>query len=191
MKSFYIAAAFAMLMPLAAQAGTWHADGKTSTLAFSGTSQGAAFDGLFKDFDATIVFDPAQLASSRFDVRINLGSADTANTERDDSLRGTDFFDIARTPQATYTATHFRILGGNRYAADGVLKLHGISKPVTLHFAWAAGATPALIGDAIVNRLDFKVGSGEWADTSQIANAVKVKTSLKLSAIAPKASHSK
>ena len=185
MKSFCIAAALSVLMPFAAQAGTWHADGKTSTLAFSGTSQGARFEGRFKDFDATIVFDPAQLATSRIDVQINLGSADTANAERDDTIRGADFFDIARTPLATYTATHFRRLGGNRYAADGVLNLRGISKTVTLQFAWAAGTTPALIGDAIVNRLDFKVGSGEWADTSQIGNAVKVKTSLKLSAAVP------
>lgn len=180
-----VAFALALSAPLAAQAGTWHADGKSSTLGFSGISQGDAFDGRFKTFDATIAFDPAQLATSRFDVKITLASADTANSERDDSLRGTDFFDTAHTPVATYTATRFRSLGGNRYAADGTLTLRGISKPVTLTFAWAAGATPALVGDAVVNRLDFKVGGGQWADTSQIANAVKVHTSLKLAAAAP------
>lgn len=177
--------ALALSAPFVAQAGTWHADGKSSTLGFTGVSQGDAFDGHFKTFDATIAFDPAQLATSRFDVKITLASADTMNSERDDSLRGADFFDTAHTPVATYTATKFRSLGGNRYAADGVLTLRGISKPVTLTFAWAAGATPALVGDAVVNRLDFKVGGGQWADTSQIANPVKVHTSLKLAAAAP------
>ena len=181
----YLAFALVLSAPFAARAGTWHADGKTSTLGFSGVSQGDAFDGRFKTFDATIQFDPAQLATSRFDVKITLASADTANSERDDSLRGADFFDTAHTPVATYTATKFRSLGGNRYAADGTLTLRGVSKPVTLTFAWAAGATPALVGDAVVNRLDFKVGGGQWADTSQIANAVKVHTSLKLAAGAP------
>ena len=171
---------FALLASSTALAGTWHADGQASTLAFSGVTQDEAFTGKFKTFDATIAFDPAKLAGSRFDVKITLASSDTANAERDDALHGKDFFDAAHNPVATYTATKFRSLGGNRYAADGTLTLRGVSKPVTLTFAWAAGATPALVGDAAVNRLDFKVGGGQWADTSQIANPVKVHTSLKL-----------
>ena len=180
-----LAFALALFMPFSAQAGSWHADAKSSTLGFSGVQQGEAFDGRFKTFDATIAFDPAQLATSRFDVKIMLASADTANSERDDSLHGADFFDTANTPVATYSATKFRTLGGNRYAADGTLTLHGINKPVTLTFAWTAGATPGLIGDTVVNRLDFKVGGGQWADTSSIGNAVKVHTVLKLAALAP------
>jgi polyisoprenoid-binding protein YceI len=182
-----IAFALAMLASSLAPAANWHADAKSSTLGFSGTYQGDAFEGRFKTFDAAIAFDPAQLATSRFDVKITLASADTANSERDDSLRSADFFDNAHTPIASYTATKFRSLGGNRYAADGTLSLHGINKPVTLTFAWANGTTPALVGDAAVSRLDFKVGGGQWADTSLIGNAVKVHTSLKLIAAAPTA----
>jgi polyisoprenoid-binding protein YceI len=183
----HVALALALFIPFAAQAGTWHADAKNSTLGFSSIYQGDAFNGRFKTFDATIAFDPAQLATSRIDVKITLASADTANSERDDSLHGNDFFDAARNPISTYTATKFRSLGGNRYAADGTLTLRGISKPVTLTFAWATGATPALVGDAVVNRLDFKVGVGQWADTSLIGNAVKVHTALKLTPTAPAA----
>jgi polyisoprenoid-binding protein YceI len=179
--------ALALSAPFVAHAASWRADPKSSTLDFSGIYQGDAFDGHFKTFDAAIVFDPAQLAASRFDVKITLASTDTANSERDDSLRGADFFDTAHMPVATYTATHFRSLGGNRYAADGTLSLRGISKPVTLTFAWAAGPTPALVGDAQLNRLDFKVGGGQWADTSMIGNAVKVHTALKLVAATPAA----
>ncbi len=180
----YTALVLALLVPFAAPAASWHADAKNSTLGFAGTYQGDAFDGRFKTFDATIVFDPAQLATAVFDVKITLASADTANAERDDSLRGRDFFDAAHTPVAAYTATHFRSLGGNRYAADGALSLRGISKPVTLTFAWASGAAPALVGDAVVNRLDFKVGTGQWADTGVIGNQVKVHATLKLVAAA-------
>lgn len=187
MNSRVLALAIACCLPLSAHAGAWHADAKNSTLTFSGIYQGDAFDGRFKTFDATIDFDPAQLASSRFDVKITLASADTANSERDESLRGADFFDAAHMPIATYTCTKFRSLGGNRYAADGTLTLRGIAKPVTLSFAWAGGVTPALVGDAAVNRLDFNVGGGQWADTSMVGNAVKVHTALKLSPAAPAA----
>jgi polyisoprenoid-binding protein YceI len=184
MKASCFTIALSLLIPFATHAAALRG---TGSLTFSGTQQGAAFTGRFKSFDATIAFDPAQLATSRFEVKINLASADTANAERDDALHGADFFDIAHMPTATYTATKFRSLGGDRYAADGVLTLHGISKPVTLTFAWTSGTKPALTGDAVVNRLDFKVGGGDWADTSQIANAVKVHTSLVLNPLAPAA----
>ncbi len=185
MNIICVATAFALLVPFAVHAGNWHADGKASTLAFSGITQGEAFNGNFRTFDAAIAFDPTQLATSRFDVKITLASADTANPERDDALHGVDFFDTTHTPVATYTATKFRSLGGNRYAADGTLNLRGMSKPITLIFLWVAGVTPSLTGDALVNRLDFKVGGGQWADPSQIGNAVKVHTSLKLVAAVP------
>ncbi|MBS0194008.1 MAG: YceI family protein [Proteobacteria bacterium] len=183
MKTILAVATFAAfaLCPMA-WAASWHADGKASTLTFSTVSQGAAIDGRFKTFTAIIDFDPAKLASSRFDVSITLSSADTAAEERDQMLRGTDFLDATHAPTARYTCTKFRSLGGNRYAADGTLTLRGVSKPVTLNFKWTPGTAPALVGDTTLNRLDFNVGGGQWADTSQIANAVKIHTALKLEA---------
>ena len=43
-------------------------------------------------------------------------------------------------------------------AADGMLSLHGISKPVTLEFTWTPGAKPVLSGKATVSRLAFPFG---------------------------------
>ena len=87
-------------------------------------------------------------------------------------MRGAAFFDGATFPQARYTATKFRALGGNRYAADGTLSLRGVSKPVTLAFTWTPGAKPVLPGKATVKRLDFGVGGGEWADTALLPNEI-------------------
>jgi polyisoprenoid-binding protein YceI len=47
---------------------------------------------------------------------------------------------------------------------------------VTLTFTWTSGAQPVLEGKATVNRLDFGIGSGDWADTSLIPNAIAVST---------------
>ena len=166
------------LVAFPAHATSYRANSKSSTLTFSSSYQGETFSGRFGRFDATIAFDPANLTTSRFDVTITLASADTQNSERDDTLRGADFFNVAKMPTAHYVATKFRSLGGNRYAADGTLTLRGVNKPVTLNFVWTAGVSIALTGDAGVNRLDFGIGGGEWADTSTIGNAVKVHTSL-------------
>ena len=151
-----------------------------STLGFSASFQGEVFDGRFAKFSPQIRFDPTQLGSSRFDVRITLTSANTRNDERDQMLRSVDFFDVARHPEARFTATRFRALGGNRYAADGSLSLHGASKPVVLAFTWAPGAKPVLVGEATLKRLDFGVGTGDWADIDLLPDAVKVKTRLVL-----------
>lgn len=151
-----------------------------STLAFAGTTQGEAFSGRFPGFSTRLSFDPQQLAGARLEVNIALASATTGNRDYDTELRGGAFFATGRFPQARYSATRFRSLGGNRYAADGTLRLRGISKPVTLNFSWAPGAQPVLTGQATVKRLDFGIGAGDWADPSLISNEISISTKVVL-----------
>ena len=147
-----------------------------STLAFASKYDGEVFTGKFADFTTTLSFDPARLAASRLDVVIALAGTSTGNGDRDSTLAGGDFFNVARFAQARYSATKFRSLGGNQYAADGTLSLRGISKPVTLTFTWTPGAQPVLAGRATVKRLEFGVGGGDWADTGTIPDDVAVST---------------
>ena len=170
----------------AASAADWTAL-PGSSLGFSASFQGERFEGRFVKFNPQIRFDPARLGASRFDVGIDLGSADTRNQERDDMLRSAEFFSARQQPQARFVAGKFRALGGNRFVADGVLTLKGISKPVSLRFTWAAGAKPVLTGEASLRRLDFAVGTGDWTDTELLPNEVKVSTRLLLAPAAGKA----
>ena len=159
-----------------------------SSLKFTGSYQGEAFEGSFPGFGTAMRFDPAQLATSRLDVVIPITTATTGSEDYDGEMLGNAFFDAKKFPQARYTATKFRALGGNRYAADGTLSLHGVSKPVILAFTWTPGAKPVLDGKATVKRLDFGIGVGEWNDTSLIANEVTVTTKV---VFAPKAQPTK
>lgn len=147
-----------------------------SSLGFSGKYQGEAFNGQFPGFVTTFAFDPAKLAGAKLDVVIPLATATTRNADYDSELRGTSFFNSKKFPQARYTATKFRSLGGNKYAADGILSLRGVNKPVTLAFTWTSGAKPVLAGSTTVKRLDFGVGGGDWADIGVIPNEIRVST---------------
>ncbi len=147
-----------------------------STLAFAGKYQGAVFVGRFPGFSTRLSFDPQKLDGSRLEVTIPLATATTRNADYDGEMRGASFFDAAKFPQASFVATKFRALGGNHYAADGTLSLRGIRKPVTLTFEWTQGANPVLFGRAVVQRLAFDVGGGQWADTGLIPNAIAVST---------------
>ena len=171
------APAAAVAAPKSAAQWTTAAD---STLSFSTSYDGEDFSGGFKQFTADLRFDPQNLPGSRFDVLIQLGSANTENEERDETLLGSEFFNAIAAPQARYTATRFRKLADGRFVAEGTLSLRGLSKPVPLTFSWAPGASPTLVGSAALNRLDFNVGTGDWDDVEVMPNAVKVETRLSL-----------
>ena len=180
MRNLMTAALLALLATPALAADYVQAPG--STLAFAGKYQDEVFVGRFPGFATMLSFDPAQLAAAKLDVAIPLASATTGNSDYDGEMRGEAFFASAKFPQARYTATKFRSLGGNQYAADGTLSLHGIDKPVTLAFTWTPGAQPVLAGKATVKRLDFGVGQGDWNDTKTIPDDTAISTVVKLQA---------
>ncbi|MGN6222618.1 YceI family protein [Pseudoxanthomonas sp.] len=173
-------AATALLLAAAPAFAADYVQAPGSTLIFASNYQGETFTGKFGGFNTTLSFDPAKLATSKLDVTIQLAGTKTGNDDRDGTLQTGDFFNVAKFAQARYTATKFRALGGNQYAADGTLSLRGVSKPVTLTFTWTPGAQPVLTGKATVKRLDFGVGGGEWADTKTIPNDVAISTKVVL-----------
>ncbi|WP_440223711.1 YceI family protein [Dokdonella sp. MW10] len=154
--------------------------GAGSTLGFTSSFQGESFDGTFKTFEATIRYDPADLATASFDVSVDLASVVTGDADRDGALPDAEFFDVKKAPKAHFKTTAFRKEGAG-VVADGTLTLKGVTKPVTLAVTFTpAGNGATLDVTTTLKRLEFNVGTGEYADTSTIADAVKVKGSLKL-----------
>jgi len=169
-----------VLFAAAAHAAAWRVL-PGSTLGFAGSFQGEGFSGQFKRYTATIAWDPAHPEACRFDVRVDLASADTANSQRDQLLPGADFFDVAKFPQAHFVASGCKVVAGGALTTTGTLSLRGISRPValTLHFA-PQGKDMVLTVNASLDRLAFGVGGGQWADPSTIGRAVTVNAHLLL-----------
>jgi polyisoprenoid-binding protein YceI len=177
-----LAILLALALPVVATAADYTMQPASSTLGFSTTFQGESFNGKFGQWTAAISYDAANLAASKFDVEVDLASANTGDSDRDSALPGTDFFDVAKFPRAHFATTGFRQVGG-KVIADGTLTLHGISKPVSLDVTFkpqASGATLDVAGT--VKRLDFGIGTGDYADTSVIGGDVKVTAHLQLAA---------
>ena len=153
-----------------------------STLSFSGTFQGEQFNGSFGKFNAQISYDPANLDASKFDVIIDLASVTTGDKDRDDALPGPEFFNVGKFPSAHFVTRQFK-RAGDEVIAEGTLTIKGIDKPVDLTVTFDAKDTGATLDVSTeVKRLDFDVGSGDYADTSTIANEVKINAHLKLGA---------
>lgn len=171
----------AALSPALAAATDWQVQ-PDSTLGFTGSAQGESFEGRFTRFTPEIRFDPADLAATRFHVRIDLSSADSANAERDELLHGAEFFDSATTPEAVFVAESARSdERGDGYISDGTLTLKGVSKPVTLRFRFVSvGNSGQMEVAAQLDRTAFGIGGGEWLDAEMIAHEVTVAANLVL-----------
>jgi len=149
--------------------------GSGGKLGFTARWNGEAINGSFGRWDADIRFSPDDLAASRIRVGVDLASTDTGDAQRDDSLKGSDFFDSGAHPKAVFTARDIRHLGGDRYEARGTLDLRGVKKPATIAFTLRIDGDKARVtGSARIDRTAFGVGQGEWAATDAIAASVNI-----------------
>ncbi len=176
-----IVAAFAGLAAAQAWAAPsqWTVDKAASKLGFRSTFAAQPVEGTFRRWDAQISFDPKALAASKAVVSVDMVSAATGDSGRDQALPTRDWFDAARFPRATFTTTSFKDLGGGRYQAQGVLSLRGVSRAVTLPFTLAiAGDLAKMTGVLIVNRSLFGVGQGQFKSAETIPTDVTVNVAL-------------
>jgi polyisoprenoid-binding protein YceI len=158
----------------------YSADPQQSHLEFVGVQAGADFKGAFHKFTAAVEFAPDALASSHFDVQIDLNSVDSMDKDRDTTIRGPDIFDVAHWPTAHYATRSFTKTATG-YAAVGALTLRGVTKDVPIEFQFTQAAAGAkLEGSAKLKRLDFGAGQGDWKSTEWVADAVKISFSLVL-----------
>ena len=177
MRRIFVLSAMALALGMAmpAVAATWQVDAAHSTLAFTNSYQDVRYTGQFKRFTAKIDYDPADLAHAKFDVGVDITSLDTQNSERDHAALGANFFDAAKFPRAHFVTTAFHKGAGGTVVADGTLTLRGISKPVELQVRFAPHGDDATLDVTTqLKRLDFGIGSGQWADTSLIGDRVTV-----------------
>jgi len=164
----------------AGPAAGYTADASQSRLEFTGVQAGAEFKGVFHKFSAAVDFAPDALASSHFDVQIDLNSVDSMDKDRDTTIRGPDIFDVAHSPTAHYVTRSFAKTAAG-YSAVGALTLRGVTKDVPIDFQFTQVGTGAkLVGTAKLKRLDFGAGQGDWKSTDEVADAVKISFSLLL-----------
>lgn len=171
-----------------AAAAAWQGDQAVGSLQFTATQAGAKFTGRFRTFGVHLDFDPAQPAGGSLDATVSLVSADTADAERNELLKGADFFWTDRHPLAKFHATQFEREGAS-WRADGELTLRGVTHPVAVLFTLDRKRnTLEMKGGATVKRLEFGVGQGEWATTEWIGDEVSVRFELRLKPAAAAAS---
>lgn len=168
-----------LLIPTAAMlmAANWMVDYDQSKLSFDAVQEGAPFTGTLP-FTADITFDPETLKGTNIAVTIHVGKADAGTSDRNETLRTKEFFNLATFPAAAFTATEVT-KSDKEFIAQGELSINGIRKPLALPFTLTPeGENTRVKGEATISRKMYDIGTGEWANEDTIADAVIVKLDL-------------
>ena len=157
-----------------------------SEIAFTSKQMGVPVDGKFRRFEAQVAFDPKKPEAAKIGFTIDLASASIGTAETEAELAKPDWFNTKAFPQATFQSTAVKALGGAKFEVSGKLAIkavgHDVVVPVTLV---QAGANTTASGVFGIKRLDFRIGDGDWKDTSMVADAVQVKFKLVLTGVGP------
>ena len=161
-------------------------DQAKSTLEFTFMQAGAQNKGKFARFPVSFDFAPGNLTGSHLEVTVEIGSLDTGDKERDDTLRSADLFAVAKFPQAHFAASQF-VSTASGFEALGKLTIRGVTRDARVPFTFRTAdehgvAAGYMSGKTSIRRLDFGVGQGDWTATDQVGNEVGVSFALRLTA---------
>ena len=167
--------------PLAA-ANCWVPVPASDSIVFNTTQAGAPFQGQFSQFSGVVCLNQPHAKDDSVRVSVQTASVDTGLPELDAALRGPDFFEVSRWPDASFISDSIKRLGSNRYQVSGKLTLRDVTREITVPIALMpmAGGGAHLTGTLAFARLDYHIGLGQWQDTRWVGNKVEVKFSVTL-----------
>lgn len=169
--------------------GEWQVLQEQSELAFTATQKGSKTTGTFKEIGLSrLSFDPDAPEAAEVEVSIAIASLSLGNTMIDNTLISSAWFDAENHPKATYKASNFKALSNNQYRLNGTLTIKGQSHPLELILEIKkssdqnkGGEIITANGSTTINRMDYKIGEGEWAAPEMLDHQVGL--SIKVTAI--------
>jgi polyisoprenoid-binding protein YceI len=161
-----------------------------SEIAFTTRQMGVPVEGKFGRFTAQVALDPKKPETGSVAFSIDTGSARFGSAELDAEVPKATWLNVPKFPQATFASSAIKAAGPGKFEVAGKLTIKGAVRDVVVPVqVTQAGAPSGLVstasGSFTIKRLEFKVGDGEWADTSMLANDVQVRFKLQLSGLAP------
>lgn len=185
---------FTALLSLAAAAFTLQAapaqaqaqlQAAQSELSFTSRQMGVPVEGRFKRFDAQLNFDPKKPEAGKVGFSIDLASVSLGAPELEAELAKAPWFDSKKVPQASFQSSAIKAAGPGKFEVAGKLTIKGQTRDIVVPIALSqAGGLSTASGAFVLKRLEFKIGEGEWSDTSMVANDVQVKFKLVFKGIA-------
>ena len=145
--------------------------------------------GSFNQVEGTATTGP-NLEGAAIELTIQATSVDTRSEDRDGHLRSADFFDVETYPTLTYRSTEVTAVDDQTMRVTGDLTIKDVTRPVTVDFEYAGGATDpfgnqriGFEGSVQVNRKDFGLVWNAALETGGVLVSEKVTLEFEVSAI--------
>lgn len=173
----------------AAAAAKWTIDPPHSSIYFGVQHIYSTVRGTFEDFEATVAFDPDDLAGSRFDFAVEVDSINTGNSKRDGHLNSADFFDSRQYPNMTFESTSIKHVKDDQYVVEGKMTVKDVTKTVSVPFTLlGVKANPfddkaevaGFEARMTIDRLAYHVGGGKYYDMGVVGKDVDVLVTLEV-----------
>lgn len=155
-------------------------DATASEIGFTTRQLGVPVEGRFTRFDARIALDPKQPQTGTVSFSIDTDSARFGTAELDAEVPKPVWLGVQQHPQASFQSSAIKATAPGRFEVSGKLQIKGRTQDVVVPVVLTqSGTAPDLkstaSGSFAIKRLAFKVGEGEWADTSLLADEVQVR----------------
>jgi len=160
-------------------ADNWQSENTKSRLHYTASFEQAPVNGAFKAFSVVYSVDEKG-KPTRLTVKVSIASADMGNSDINAVILGSEWFNVAQYPHAFFASDNFAAIinseGENEFIATGILQLKGTKRSVSVPLIWQeiSDKKALMTGNLTLNRADFSIGSGEWANAEQIGLAVEV-----------------
>lgn len=115
--------------------------------------------GEFKGLKGTVSFDENDLATSKFDVSIDVATINTGNGMKNTHAKSEKWFDAGKYPTIKFTSSAITKTTSG-FEAKGILDMHGVQKEITFPFTFTNNI---FTGHLEINRLDYNVNVAEPA----------------------------
>ncbi|WP_397474772.1 YceI family protein [Pusillimonas sp.] len=148
-----------------------------SRIVFAYSQMGVGMEGSFKNLEAkSFSFDTERPETAQVVIEIPLINVDAGYDEANDELEKSEWLDTERHPFARFTSSQVTALGDNRYEVTGQLSIKGRDKEVSVPFEFTEeGDAGVFLGSFTLQRDDFGIGEGQWADFGIVANDIQIK----------------
>ncbi|WP_257158694.1 YceI family protein [Corynebacterium cystitidis] len=88
--------------------------------------------GKFDEFEGVIVVDETNPENNKAEAIIKAASVNSGNADRDNHVKGDDFFAVDQYPEIKFTSTKFNLDDNGEGTVEGDLTIRDTTKPVTL-----------------------------------------------------------
>ena len=124
---------FVLAVPVFTDAATWEMDPAHSSFQFKVRHLTVSnVKGDFGKFRGVVMIDDKDITKLKVEVAIDAASVNTGHAQRDEHLRGPDFFDVSKYPTITFVSRKVIKADADRLRVTGDLSIHGVTREITV-----------------------------------------------------------